>query len=74
MVFTSSKLNEQSKEELLEELLSFGNLSDKINDLTKKKDSLIVFFLSCRFLKPAIHYYANELLIWSNHLWIMLNI
>ena len=36
MVFTRSKLNELSKEELIEELLSFDNLSEKINDLTKK--------------------------------------
>ena len=37
MVFTKSKLNELStKEELIEELLSFDNLSEKINDLTKK--------------------------------------
>ena len=35
---------------------------------------MIVFFLSCRFPKPAIHYYANELLIWSDHPWTMLNI
>ena len=38
MVFTRSKLNELSKEELIEELLSFDNLSEKINDLTKKMD------------------------------------
>ena len=36
MVFTKRKLNELSKEELIEELLSFDNLSEKINDLTKK--------------------------------------
>ena len=35
MVFTRSKLNELSKEELIE-LLTFDNLSEKINDLTKK--------------------------------------
>ena len=78
MVFTRSKLNELSKEELIEELLSFDNLSKKINDLTKKwtisHQNLIVFFLSSRFCKPAIHYYANELLIWNGHLWTMLNI
>ena len=39
MVFTRSKLNELSKEELIEELLSFDNLSEKINDLTKKMDN-----------------------------------
>ena len=78
MVFTRSKLNELSKEELIEELLSFDNLSKKINDLTKKwtisHQNLIVFFMSCGFPKPAIHYYANELLIWSDHPWTMLNI
>ena len=37
MVFTRSKLNKLSKEELIEQLLSFENLSEKINDLTKKK-------------------------------------
>ena len=77
MVFTRSKLNELPKEELIEKLLSFDNLSEKINDLEKKIDDcvfFIVFFLNCRFLKPAIHYYANELFIWGNHPWIMLNI
>ena len=38
MVFTRSKLNELSKEELIEQLLSFDNLSEKITDLTKKMD------------------------------------
>ena len=38
MVFTRSKLNKLSKEELIEQLLSFDNLSEKINDLTKKID------------------------------------
>ena len=38
MVLTKSKLNEISKEELTEELLSFDNVSEKINDLTKKMD------------------------------------
>ena len=38
MVFTRSKLNEPSREELIEQLLSFDNLSEKINDLTKKKN------------------------------------
>ena len=38
MVFTRSKLNELSKEELIEQLLSFDNLSEKINDLTKIMD------------------------------------
>ena len=78
MVFTRSKLNKLSKEELTEGLLSYDNLSEKINDLTKKwtisHQNLIVFFMSCVFPKPAIHYYANELLIWSDHPWTMLNI
>ena len=34
MVFTRSKLSELSKEELIKELLSFDNLSEKLNDLT----------------------------------------
>ena len=38
MVFTRSKLNKLSKEELIEQLLSFDNLSEKITDLTKKMD------------------------------------
>ena len=38
MVFTRTKLNELSKEELIEEFLSFDNLSEKINNLTKKMD------------------------------------
>ena len=38
MVFTRSKLSEPSKEGPIEELLSFDNLSQKINDLTKKMD------------------------------------
>ena len=38
MVFTRRKLNELSKEELIEKLFSFDNLSEKINDLTKKMD------------------------------------
>ena len=64
MVFTRSKLNKLSKEKLIEKRLSFDNLSEKINDLTKKlmisHQNLIMFFLSCRFPKPAIHYYANK--------------
>ena len=39
MVFTRSKLSELSKEELIEELLSFDNFSEKINELTKKMDN-----------------------------------
>ena len=38
MVSTRSKLKELSKEALIEELLSFDNLWEKINDLTKKMD------------------------------------
>ena len=38
MVFTRSKINKLSKEELIEELSSFDNMSEKINDLTKKMD------------------------------------
>ena len=40
LVFTGSKLNELTKEELL----SFDNLSEKINDLTKKMDSITTKF------------------------------
>ena len=71
MVFTRSKLNELSKEQLIEELLSFDNLSEKMNNLTKKMDNFATkfnrVFLSCRFPKPAIHYYTNELFISSDH-------
>ena len=78
MVFTRSKLNKLSKEELIEELSSFDNMSEKINDLTKKMDDFASkfdsVFLSWRFPKPAIRYYANELLIWSDHPGTMLNI
>ena len=68
MVFTRSKLNELSKEELIEQLLSFDNLSEKINDLTKKMDDFASKF------DRAIHYSANESLIWSDHPWAMLNL
>ena len=44
MVFTRSRLNEVSKEELIEELLSFDNLSEKVNDLTKKMDDFTTKF------------------------------
>ena len=44
MVFTRSKLNELSKVELIEELLTFDNLSEKINDLTKKMDDFATKF------------------------------
>ena len=78
MVFTRSKINELSKEELIEEVLSFDNLSEKRNDLTKEMDNfatnLILLFLSYRFPKSTIHYYTNKLLIWSGHSWIILNI
>ena len=38
MVFARSRLNELSKDKEIEELLSFDNLSEKTNDLTKKMD------------------------------------
>ena len=44
MVFTRSKINELSKEELIEEVLSFDNLSEKRNDLTKEMDNLATKF------------------------------
>ena len=44
MVFSRSKLNELSKEELIEELLNFDNLSEKRNDLTKKMDDFATKF------------------------------
>ena len=49
MVFTRSKLSEPSKEELIEELLSFDNLSQKINDLTKKIGRFRIKIWSCFF-------------------------
>ena len=49
MAFTKNKLNELSKEELVEELLRFDNLSAKKDNPTKKwaisLQNLIVFFL-----------------------------
>ena len=44
MIFTRSQLKELSKEELVEERLSFDNLSEKINDLTKKMDNFLSKF------------------------------
>ena len=44
MVFTRSKINELSKEELIEEVLSFDNLSEKRNDLTKEMGNLATKF------------------------------
>ena len=44
MVFTRSKLKKLSKEKLIEELLSFDNLSEEINDLTKKMDNFATKF------------------------------
>ena len=44
MAFSRSKLNELSKEELIEELLSFDNLSEKINDLIKKMEDFATKF------------------------------
>ena len=49
MVFTRSKLNKLSKEELIEELSSFDNMSEKINDLTKKMDDFASKFDSVFF-------------------------
>ena len=44
MVLTRSKLNKLFKEELIEKLLSFDNLFEKINDLTKKMDGFATKF------------------------------
>ena len=44
MALIRNKLNELSKEELIEELLSFNNLPQKINDLTKKMDNFATKF------------------------------
>ena len=44
MVLTRSKSNKLSKEELIEKLLSFDNLSGKINDLTQKMDDFATKF------------------------------
>ena len=49
MVFIRSKLNELSKEELIEKVLSFDNLSEKITDLTKKMDDFATKFESALF-------------------------
>ena len=46
MVFTRSKLNELSKDELIEELLSFDNLPEKTKDLKKKKKKKMDNFAS----------------------------
>ena len=60
MVFTRNKLNKLSKEELIEELLSFDNLSEKINDLTKKIDNFAtkfdLVFSEWQIYKTSIHY------------------
>ena len=53
MVFARTKLNELSKEELIEEFLSFDNLSEKINDLTK---------FDCVFSELQISKTCNSLL------------
>ena len=43
-----------------------------MDDFASKFDRV---FLSCKFRKPAIHYYANELLIIpSDNPWAILNI
>ena len=61
MVFTRIKLNELPKDELLEELLRFDNLSEKINDLTKKMDGFATKF-DCAFLELQISKTCNSLL------------
>ena len=58
MVFTRSKLNELSKEELIEELLSFDNLSEKINDMIKKMDNFATKF-DCVFSELQISKTCN---------------
>ena len=74
MVFTRSKLNELSKEELIEELLSFDyNLSEKINGLTKKMDDFTSKF-DCVLSGLQISKTCNLLLRRSDHPWKMLNI
>ena len=60
MVFTRSKLNELPKEELIEKLLSFDNLSEKINDLKKKIDHCVFFY--CVFSELQISKTCNSLL------------
>ena len=61
MVFTRKKLNELSKEELIEESLSFDNLSEKINDLAKKMDDFTSKF-DCVFSELQISKTCNSLL------------
>ena len=74
MVFTRSKLNELTKEELIEELLSFDyNLSEKINGLTKKMDDFTSKF-DCVLSGLQISKTCNLLLRRSDHPWKMLNI
>ena len=74
MVFTRSKLNELSKEELIKELLSFDNLSEKINYLTKKMDDFASKF-DRGFSELQISKTCNSLLRKQNdHPWKMLNI
>ena len=55
MVFTRSKLNELSKEELIEELLSFDNWSDKENGRFRYK-------IWCVFSELQISKTCNSLL------------
>ena len=74
MVFTRTKLDELSKEELIEEFLSFDNLSEKINDLTKKMDDFASKFDRV-FSELQISKTCNSLLRKQNdHPWKMLNI
>lgn len=44
MVVTRSKLNALSKEQLIEELLSFNSISAKMNELRKKVDKFAAKF------------------------------
>ena len=78
MVFTRSKLDELSKEELIEELLSFDNMSEKINDLTKKMDDFAAKF-DRAFSELQISRICNlslskRIIDLENHLWIIPNI
>ena len=78
MVFTRIKLNELSKEELIEELLSFDILSEKINDQTKKMDDFATkfdrVFSELQISKTCNSLLRKRIMIWSDHPWIILNI
>ena len=71
MVFTRSKLNELSKEELIEELLSFDNLPVKINDMTKKMDNFakkfdcffwVAYFKNLQFIIMPTNYWLRAII------------